>query len=35
MHPATALETETKNDVYWNVVADILSQAINGEIVGM
>ncbi len=35
MYPTTALETETKNDVYWNVVADILSQAINGEIVGM
>ena len=35
MQTFTASEPEIKNDVYRNVVADILSQAINGEIVGM
>ena len=35
MQTFTTPEPEIKNDMYWNVVADILSQAINGEIVGM
>jgi len=35
MQTETNLSPEIKDEVYWNVVADILSQAINGEIVGM
>ena len=35
MQTDTNLSHEIKDEVYWNVVADILSQAINGEIVGM
>jgi fatty aldehyde decarbonylase len=35
MQTATDLEPEVKSKVYWDTVADILSQAINGEIVGM
>jgi fatty aldehyde decarbonylase len=35
METAIALEPKVKTDLYWNVVADILSQAVNGEIVGM